>query len=152
MEIRALIITHLSQIPFHILPYTSRLPKGFHLFFFFFFFTYLPSPNLGLTPPGTYKQNARGSNACRRSNNLWTRTLDRYTMCIVWSAQCPGLRRRQHRIEHKEYTPNLRTEIKIPDPAGNRTRAAGLEGRDSTDHVTVMDRLPSLCMNLWIVT
>ena len=33
-------------------------------------------------------------------------------------------------------TPNPRTEIKIPHPAGNRTRAAGLEGRDSTDHAT----------------
>ena len=35
----------------------------------------------------------------------------------------------------KGHTPNPRREIKIPDPAGNRTRAAGLEGRDSTDHV-----------------
>ena len=32
----------------------------------------------------------------------------------------------------KENTPNHRTEIKIPDPAGNRTRAARLEGRGST--------------------
>ena len=36
----------------------------------------------------------------------------------------------------KGHTPNPRTEIKIPDPAGKRTRAAGLEGRDSTDHAT----------------
>ena len=28
------------------------------------------------------------------------------------------------------HTSNPRTEIKIPDPAGNRTRAARLEGRD----------------------
>ena len=34
------------------------------------------------------------------------------------------------------HTPNPRTEIKIPDPAGNRTRAVGLEGMDSTDHAT----------------
>ena len=27
----------------------------------------------------------------------------------------------------KEHTPNPRTEIKIPDPAGNRNRAAELE-------------------------
>ena len=27
-----------------------------------------------------------------------------------------------------------RTEIKIPDPTGNRRHAAGLEGRDSTDN------------------
>ena len=39
----------------------------------------------------------------------------------------------------KGHTPNLRTEIKSPDPAGNRTRAAGLEGRDSTDHATTTD-------------
>ena len=36
----------------------------------------------------------------------------------------------------KGHTPNPRTEMKIPDPAGNLTRAAGLEGRDSTDHAT----------------
>ena len=44
----------------------------------------------------------------------------------VWSAQCQGLHRRQHKV----HTPNTRAEIKIPDPAGNGTRAAGLEGRD----------------------
>ena len=32
---------------------------------FFFFFVYLPSPNLGLTPPETYNPNARGSDACK---------------------------------------------------------------------------------------
>ena len=45
----------------------------------------------------------------------------------------------------KEHTPNPRTEIKILDPAGNRTRAAGLEGRDSTDHATATD-----CLNPYI--
>ena len=39
----------------------------------------------------------------------------------------------------KGNTPNPRTEIKIPDLAGNRTRAAGLEGMDSTDHGTATD-------------
>ena len=39
----------------------------------------------------------------------------------------------------KGHTSNPRTEIKIPDPAGNRTRAAGLEGRESTDHATATD-------------
>ena len=38
-------------------------------------------------------------------------------------------------------TPNRRTEIKIRGPAGNRTRAAGFEGRDSTDHTTATDKL-----------
>ena len=36
---------------------------------------------------------------------------------------------------NKGHTSNPRKEIKIPYPAGNRTRAAGLEGRDS-DHAT----------------
>ena len=40
----------------------------------------------------------------------------------------------------KGHTPNPRIEIKIPDPAGNRTRAAGLEGRDSSDHATATDK------------
>ena len=101
-----------------------------------FFFMYLPSPNLGLTPPpGTYSPNARGSDAFRGSNCLWTRILDTQARASVnvWSAQCKSLRSRQHRTEHKRHAPNPRTEIKIPDPAGNQTRAAGLEVRDSTD-------------------
>ena len=36
-------------------------------------------------------------------------------------------------------TPSPRIEIKISEPAGNRTRAAELEGRDSTDHATATD-------------
>ena len=36
----------------------------------------------------------------------------------------------------KGHSPNPRIGILIPDPAGNRTRAAGLEGRHSTDHAT----------------
>ena len=39
----------------------------------------------------------------------------------------------------KEHTTNPRIEIKIPDPAVNRTQAAGLEGTDSTDHATAKD-------------
>ena len=42
-------------------------------------------------------------------------------------------------ITDKGNTPNPRIGLKIPDPAGNRTRAAGLEGRDSTDHATATD-------------
>ena len=41
----------------------------------------------------------------------------------------------------EEHTPNPRTEIKILDPAGTRTRAAGLEGRNSTEHATATDML-----------
>ena len=47
----------------------------------------------------------------------------------------------------KEHTPNPTTEIKIPDPAGNRTLAAGLEGRDSTDHATARGCLQSWLLN-----
>ena len=39
----------------------------------------------------------------------------------------------------KGHIPNSRIEIKIPDPAGNRTLAAGLEGRDSTEHATATE-------------
>ena len=39
----------------------------------------------------------------------------------------------------KGHTPKPRIGIKIPDPAGNRTRAAGLGGRVSTDHATATD-------------
>ena len=38
------------------------------------------------------------------------------------------------------HTPNPRIEIKIPDPAGNRTGVAGLDGMDSTDHATAKDQ------------
>ena len=64
----------------------------------------------------------------------------------VWSAHCQGLRRRQHRTEHKGNTPNPRTEIKILYPTGNRTLAAGLEGRDSTDHATATRRIKLMLM------
>ena len=44
----------------------------------------------------------------------------------------------------KGHTPNPRIGIKIPDPAGNRTRVARWEGRDSTDHATATDKLKYL--------
>ena len=46
---------------------------------------------------------------------------------------------------NKGHTPNPRKEVKIPDPAENRTRAAGLEGIDSTDHATATDILITPC-------
>ena len=58
----------------------------------------------------------------------------------MWPAH-QGLRRRQYRTEHKGNTPNPRIGIKIPEPAGNRTRTAGLEGRDSTDHAMATDTI-----------
>ena len=41
--------------------------------------------------------------------------------------------------QYKGHTPNPRIEMKIPDPAENRTLAAGLEFRDSTDHAMATD-------------
>ena len=49
----------------------------------------------------------------------------------------------------KAHTPNPRLGIKIPDPAGNWTRATGLEGMDSTDHATAMDSRCLLCTNFY---
>ena len=70
----------------------------------------------------------------------WTDTQGRASL-NVWLAQCQGLRRDstgQH--TDKGHTPNPSIGIKIPDPAGNRTRAAVLGGRDSTDHATATDQ------------
>ena len=47
-----------------------------------------------------------------------------------------------------EHTANPRTGIKIPDPTGNRTRVAGLDGKDSTDHATATDPVPILVNNV----
>ena len=58
------------------------------------------------------------------------------SMC---SAQCQGHRQRQHRTEHKGHTPSPMREIKMSDPAGKRTRAPCLGGRDSIDHAMAKD-------------
>ena len=97
--------------------------------------------------PGTYNPNARGLGVCRGSNSLWTRTLtctQGLASLNKWSAQCQGLRRRQHSTEYKGHTPSPRIEIKIPDPPGielGPPRRARLEGRDSTDYATLTDCL-----------
>ena len=54
----------------------------------------------------------------------------------MWSGPLPE---KTQDITQTKDRPIPRIEIKIPDPAGNRTRAAGLEGRDSTDHATATD-------------
>ena len=82
-----------------------------------------------------------GSYACRGSNRLWTRPLDRYTRsslpeCVVKAMSGPETT--QDRTQTKD-TPSPRLQIKISDPAGDRTLAAGLEGMDSTDHATATD-------------
>ena len=86
------------------------------------FFKYLSSPNLGLTAPGTYNPYAHGSDACRGSNCLWTRTLYRYTRaglpeCVVSTMSGPPPKTAQYRTPTKD-TPNPRIGNKIPDPPG----------------------------------
>ena len=63
--------------------------------------------NLELTPPGKYKPNARESDACRGSNSLWTRTLDRYTRaglpeCVVSTMSGPPPKTTQDRTLTKD--------------------------------------------------
>ena len=116
----------------------------------FFFLCYLPSPNIGFTPPGLSTRMFLIQMPVREQH-----TVDRNTMQIhkggaslnVWSAQCQGHLRRQHKTENKGHTPSPRTQIKIPHSAGNGTRAAGLEGRDSTDHAKVMDIMVIITIN-----
>ena len=79
--------------------------------------------------PGTYNPNARGSDACRGSNCLWTRTLDRYTRaglleCVVSTMLGPLPETTQDR--KTKDTPSPRIKIKISDLAGNRKLSARL--------------------------
>ena len=64
----------------------------------------------------------------------------------------PNVRASAEDNTDKGHTPNPRTETKIPDPAETRTRAAGLEDRDSTDHATATDTYRAYSIkiiNLW---
>ena len=83
--------------------------------------------------PGTCNPNAHGLDACRGSTDYgpehFTGT-QRRVFLNLWSAECQGTVRGN---KDKEHTPSHRIEIKIPDPAGNRTRAAGLECKVSTE-------------------
>ena len=78
------------------------------------------------------------------------KTLDRNSKQIAtqrrsflnhWSEECQNHSQRQLRTEHKGHIPCHRIEIKISDPARNRTRAAGLVGREYTDHTTATDAI-----------
>ena len=95
------------------------------------------------TQSRTYNPNARESDACRGSNSVWTTTLDIYTRAclpeyVVSTVLGPSPETTQDGTQIKD-TPNPSKEIIISDPVGNRTRPAGLKGRDSTDHATVTD-------------
>ena len=42
------------------------------------------------------------------------------------------------------HSPRPSIEIKIPDPAGNRTQATGQEGMEYTNHAMDMDNIKSI--------
>ena len=81
------------------------------------------SPNLGLTPPGTYNPNAHGSDACRGSNSLWTRTLDRYTWaglpeCVVSTMSGSPPKTTHIRTQTKVTHPIPGQKLKYLTPSG----------------------------------
>ena len=72
-----------------------------------------------------YSPNALRSDVCRGATELWIRTLDTNTMvglpeCVVSTMSGPLPETTQNR-----HTPGTRIEIKISNPAGNRTQAPG---------------------------
>ena len=83
-----------------------------------------------------------GSDACRGITD-WIATLVKYTgaglsECVVSTTPEPPPKTKQNRKQTKD-TPKTRIEIKFSDSTGNRTRAGGLEVRDSTVHATLID-------------
>ena len=63
-------------------------------------------PQSRIYTPGTCNPNAYGSDACSGSNNLWTRTLDRYTRadlteCVVSTMSVPPPKSTQDRTQAK---------------------------------------------------
>ena len=81
----------------------------------------------------------------------WTRTLDiqkDWPSCICGQQNVRATARGTTK-QHKGHTPSPRIKIKIINPAGNRTRVAGLGGRDSTDHATTTDLPSSFHTNLY---
>ena len=62
-----------------------------YVIFFLSSFLYLSIPQSRTYTPGTYNPNARGTDACRRSNCLWIGTLDTQGRASlnVWSGPPP---------------------------------------------------------------
>ena len=117
----------------------EHMENSFFLPFFLFIY---PPPIQDLHPPPRDLQPkcpwVRCQQVEQQSGDRNTTDTEGLVSLNMQSAKCQGHRRRQHRTEHR-HTPNLRTEIEIPDPAGNRTRAAGLEGGEFTDHASATD-------------
>ena len=112
------------------------------------YFSVIYPPQIKDLPPtpGTYSSNARGSDACRVATDSgpehYTDTHKGGGSLNVWSAQCQDdpQETTQHIIQTKDtHTPSIRREIKIYDPAGNRTRVAWLEVRDPTGNATATE-------------
>ena len=59
--------------------------------------------------------------------------------CAVSKMSGPPPNTTQDRTQTKDTHPIPGQKLKFLSPAGNRTRAAVLEGRDSTDHATARD-------------
>ena len=116
------------------------------------FLYYLSSPNIGLTT-GTYNQMPVVKMPLGGATNCGPQHLTNTQGCAflhVWSTQCQAHRQKtQDRIQRTHTSP--RTEIKIFHPAGKRTRAAGLEGRNSTDHATGRLTLMSILISIIII-
>ena len=95
--------------------------------FFFLFILYLlfSSPNSGITIQMPRRPQAK---------TLDQNTRQERAFLNLSSSESQDHRQRPHRTKHKGHTPSPKIEIKIPDPAGYRTQAAGLKGRDSIDH------------------
>ena len=103
--------------------------QSYYLFIFLSFsFFLLPSFIAGLTTQMPV-----------REHRLWTRTLEKYTreglpeICGQQNSRATASYDTGQNTD-KGHTLSSRIEIKIPDPAGNRNLAVGLEGRDSTEH------------------
>ena len=96
--------------------------KIYNIFFLSFFFTYLPSLNLGLTPRDLQPK-CPWSDACRGSNCLWTRTLDRYIRaglpeCVVSTISGPPPGIAQDRTQTKDTHVIPGYELKFLTPPG----------------------------------
>ena len=79
--------------------------------------------------PGTNKLNARASGE-RQIVDQNTRQVHKDRPPWMCGQNIVRATARVNTRQHKGHTPSLRIEMKISDPAGNRTRAAWLEGRN----------------------
>ena len=84
------------------------------------FISYLPSPNVGITPPGLTTQMLIGQMSVGE-HILWTWTLDKFTRADLSESVVNKIQGhpRDNTGQNTKDTPSPRIGIKIPDPAGN---------------------------------